>query len=201
MRKLLLLLSVACAPAFAQCPAGFTPIQQTWRNDAGGLYAGTVTATRTDAATIGGDSVRPRPVTYTVIAGALNWCLAPGIYAISSTPNAPTLSVWTVPAGGPVTTGEIESSGPVPPVTKFAPSQLNPGLEGQVLITTGGVPTWGAATGGGIPTPPISGTYCLQSVGAVLSWGTCTSGSVTTFDAFSGLFDSASSSLFDSATD
>lgn len=196
MKRLLVLslLGSIAASAFAQTPACTTVTDTLYVVGVSApiLANGTIDLTLGYTAADGSFVILQSAGRQTIATGTLSTCLAPGTYSAQysmrkTAPLTGTTSFtryWVVPAtGGPYTIQAIETpTPPNPPIYSISASSPLTYLNGVI---------------GGIPAPPPSGTYCLESANATLSWQACgTAGSVL-FDSATGFFDS-SPGLFDS---
>lgn len=194
MTKLSILLFAAAATVAAQsCPTGLSKVADTLYSGIatpGGTantWAGTIT-TRSDYNTTPSGGGRNAAVEsdWTIAAGVLSICLAPGNYTITYRPTRgtgrPTNALsqyWIVGAGGPYTVAAIETA-------------VNPTPSLTVLLTQLR------------PAPSATGTYCLQSVAGVISWssscGTGGGGALSWAAITSGTWASLTSSQWSSLT-
>jgi hypothetical protein len=121
----LILLSLLALPAFAlTCPSGFTEIADSQIVNAvtGAPYVGSLTLTQTANSLQGTSSVLGDQQTYQVTAGAIDFCLSPGRYAVRQRGSGSGLTIapaWIVPSsGGPyritdIPTGTVNTAGTV----------------------------------------------------------------------------------------
>ena len=162
MKKLLLLALVAGGPmcACVQITDTLGALGVSTPGSMNGSIDLTIRYTTTDGSG-GGTVVQSRAVT-TVTNGALSYCAPAGstitaAYSVRNSGMAGSTTFtryWIVPStGGPFTVRDVE--------VQVAPT---PSL--AILFAQ-------------FPTPPSSGTYCIQSVSGVISWGTCTGSTPT----------------------
>ncbi len=175
------ILLASILPAFAlTCPSGLIEVSDSHLVDAttGAAYAGNFTITQTYDSVAGTSTVLGDQQSVSVTGGTIDRCLAPGNFTVRRKATGSGLTItnyWLVPvSGGPYTVPQVQTATPANPSLTILLSQLS---------------TDGATTGD-----------CIIFNGTQWAIGSCGSGP-TLFDSFTGQFDSASGSTFDSATD
>ncbi len=194
MKKYLLYIAILLFPIYVIAQTT-SPIQDTLYNPTDTVSSGsTVNGTLTIVSS--SMDVNNKIVVKTlspikIINGVLNFNLAPNDtanninsyytanFAITEL-NNPKVSTnysekWSVPtSASPLTLHQIRINTVVGPAYFPIPAnQLVSGAESQIFVTKNGVSKWDYFAFSQLPTPPNSGTYCIQSTNGTINWGVC----------------------------